>query len=180
MQNIQRLVNRLEEESVGPNNATAPTMMITVMDTFYNKTFAEQVQFFANHDIIVSPHGAQWTALPFLPACGCALELFPNSRYVIPEYFGSLAAAANLSHSYLVMLQVDEDNNINDNNNTAHCSSSSSSSSHKEEIADRVAARSVPLCPPVKKVVEAIQQLVEEWYKCVTAWSMEKGSKRVL
>ena len=34
---------------------------------FSNKTYLEQVSFFAMNDIIISPHGAQLTGIPFMP-----------------------------------------------------------------------------------------------------------------
>lgn len=71
---------------------------------FERATFLEQVEFLANTDILLSPHGAQLTGIPFLPACGRVLEIFP-ARYFYHTYFGSLADAAGVA-SYPLYLSA--------------------------------------------------------------------------
>lgn len=63
-------------------------------------SFVEQLEFFASHDIIIAPHGAAQTAVPFMPKCGAFLEIFPKHFYM-PHYFGSLAESANLKQYYM-------------------------------------------------------------------------------
>mmetsp|Transcript_62296 Transcript_62296/g.69729 ORF Transcript_62296/g.69729 Transcript_62296/m.69729 type:complete len:186 (+) Transcript_62296:170-727(+) len=67
-------------------------------------------------DIVVSPHGAQLTGLPFLAGggtttttnnnkhnnktCPKLLEIFPPG-YFLPDYFGSLAHESGIGYSYI-------------------------------------------------------------------------------
>jgi lipopolysaccharide biosynthesis glycosyltransferase len=53
-------------------------------------SFMDQVDFFNNHDIILSGHGAQLCSIPFLPDFGYMLE-FSHKDYYRPSYYGQLA-----------------------------------------------------------------------------------------
>lgn len=53
-------------------------------------SFMDQVDFFNNHDIILSGHGAQLCSIPFLPDFGYMLEL-SHKDYYRPSYYGQLA-----------------------------------------------------------------------------------------
>mmetsp|Transcript_49151 Transcript_49151/g.55693 ORF Transcript_49151/g.55693 Transcript_49151/m.55693 type:complete len:274 (-) Transcript_49151:134-955(-) len=105
---------------------------------FEGKPFEEQVQFFRNTDILISPHGAGLTGLVFMAggggggssghddsdddgnnSCKEVMELYPKN-YAIPYYFGSLAIQSGIRHSYVyyddgiiekVTLQDEEENN---------------------------------------------------------------------
>lgn len=49
---------------------------------FEGLSFPQQVSFFRSVDIMISPHGAQLTGLPFMNApCAHVVELFPKVRY---------------------------------------------------------------------------------------------------
>jgi len=113
--NSSNITNTTNDENVNVNVNRNVNRNVnnTVHVTFFeNKTFEEQVQFFRNTDILISPHGAQLTGLMFMSSsssstsssnsksCKQVMELFPKN-YAIPYYFGSLAIQSGISHSYV-------------------------------------------------------------------------------
>ena len=56
-----------------------------VLRYFENSTFQEQVDFYSQLDVAVSPHGAQLTGIMFMTPCSAVLELFPD-KYYMPLY----------------------------------------------------------------------------------------------
>lgn len=60
---------------------------------FENATLAEQAAWMRDHDVVISPHGAQLTNLVFLQPCAAILELSP-AHYFVPGYFLTLALNA--------------------------------------------------------------------------------------
>ena len=118
---------------------------------FENKTFVEQISFFRNVDVLVSPHGAQLTGLPFLSDCGAVLEIFPKGYY-FPYYFGSLALASSLQHGYV---------------------SITSGGSWRDEAAqgmkiwrNRKWFREQSVCPNVDVIVDSVVKLISQWEAC--------------
>jgi capsular polysaccharide biosynthesis protein len=67
---------------------------------FGHLTFIEQVKFMSEVDILMGPHGAQFTNSLYLPECGSLLEFFP-SEYYTPGWFGSLAALSGKHHFFI-------------------------------------------------------------------------------
>merc|ERR1712178_589922 len=59
------------------------------------KTFIQQLELMSNTDVLISPHGAQLSTIPFMPDCGCLLEIMPYS-YWFPGYFQALAKNSGL------------------------------------------------------------------------------------
>ena len=126
---------------------------------FEGRTFQEQIQFYANVDILVSPHGAQLTGLPFMAMpssssdespkqlCKSVLELFPKG-YAIPDFFGSLAVNSGLSYAYLYM----SDGDIH--------------SERANTFLDRIQARATNLCPSPLTIVNSMLPLHKEWESC--------------
>lgn len=119
---------------------------------FEGKSFAEQVEFFAQTDILLSPHGAQLTGLPFMPRCGGILEVFPDG-YLIPKFFGSLAEASELHHAFLYMgdnrYSVEEIQALD-----------------MQDAKARSRSRQANLCPSAVSVHEGLTQLMEQWQQC--------------
>jgi Glycosyltransferase 61 len=116
------------------------------------KSFAEQIGLFSRYDIVVSPHGAQLTSIPFMPDCGGVLEVFPDG-YLIPQFYGSLAHLSMHSHAYL------------------HLSHDTRSYTEiqEDEMQDREyrrAKRSAGLCPSTDSVVEGVHMLYDGWQQC--------------
>ena len=120
---------------------------------FEESQFLDQVHFFAAHDIVVSPHGAQLAGIPFMPACSGLLEVFP-ARYYLPDYFQGLAQSSGIYHATLYL-------------------SNHSDPLHETAVARQqkqvAAARGVPLCPPWNKIREGVEALVELHYACCMA-----------
>jgi hypothetical protein len=126
-----------------------PMSPITLKE-FESANFADQVDFFSSIDILISPHGAQLTGLPFMPDCGGLIELFPKG-YHIPNFFGSLAIASGLDYGYVYM------SGGNATNETKVMSATKSG---------RGKARTVNLCPSSSKIVDAVRVMTDDWYQC--------------
>ena len=65
-------------------------------------TLEEQIRFYNSIDILISPHGAQLTGVPFMAnkACTQLIEFFPE-RYYMPDFFGSLAIDSGIGYRYV-------------------------------------------------------------------------------
>jgi Glycosyltransferase 61 len=119
--------------------------------------FAEQFELFYHTDILISPHGAQLTGLPFMPpTCGTVLEVMPRGYY-LPHFFGSLARAANLKHGTVSLTESGD--------------SRQESIDGMRHMAARSHYRKQQLCPDTNGIVDAVLQLVDEWQQCVTTAS---------
>mmetsp|Transcript_14196 Transcript_14196/g.34471 ORF Transcript_14196/g.34471 Transcript_14196/m.34471 type:complete len:307 (-) Transcript_14196:1270-2190(-) len=115
---------------------------------FEGLSFFEQVSFFRSVDILISPHGAQLTGLPFMNApCAHVVELFPKG-YAIPEMFGTLAIESGKDYSYLYM------------------SSNSSDMEQAKHRRERKRARSRNLCPSPNVMFETMRKRADEWRLC--------------
>ncbi|CAJ1951902.1 unnamed protein product [Cylindrotheca closterium] len=115
---------------------------------FEGLSFLEQVSFFRSVDILISPHGAQLTGLPFMNApCAHIVELFPKG-YAIPEMFGTLAIESGKDYSYL------------------YISNNSSDMEQAKDRRQRKRARSRNLCPSLDVMVEAVRKLADDWRMC--------------
>jgi Glycosyltransferase 61 len=128
--------------------ATFPEIQPVLVATFENSDFIEQVKFFAEADIVISPHGAQLTGIAFMPECGSVLEFFPR-HYLVPDYFGSLAKAAGLNHSFFYL---DDDAAI-PHDVRFHRFNASKFKSDSQ-------------CPPMLEVIAAVTQMVQDWHQC--------------
>merc|ERR1711902_123823 len=138
--NLPEILNQLRSSSQdGALFTVAPVAYAS-----FSLSFTEQAAFFHSNDIVVTGHGAQLTAMPFMPKCGSVLELFPES-YCVDNYFGSLASASGLSHSYFYMSGVQNS-----------C----------EDAQFVKKAKMEDFCPPVDKLVAGILSLVDEWKEC--------------
>lgn len=116
---------------------------------FENATFFEQIAYFSQVDILLSPHGAQLTSLPFMPDCGGVIEFFPVA-YLLPQFFGSLAAASRLHHGFYYSGQ----------NGTREWAWALTNRTGRE------AARTYDMCVDVPEIVNGIQVLIDKWTKC--------------
>lgn len=142
--NAENLASDLQQKS----SSTGP---IPIVYFEKNRSLANQVTFFQNADIVISPHGAQLTGIPFLPTCGNVVEVFPKGYYM-PYYFGSLARASGIRYHAIYVSQSSEwekENLIG----------------MKNQIARRQ-TRQANLCPETRSVVETITEIVEFWKEC--------------
>ena len=120
---------------------------------FERSEFMDQVRFFASHDIIISPHGAQLTGIPFLPSCSGVLEVFP-AKYYVQDYFQRLAQSSNVSHATLYLSNSDDP--------------------VRETTVARESGlvgyyRNANLCPPLSKVLEGVTTLLDLHRQCCLA-----------
>lgn len=143
--NAPELVNRLVDDN-WDDDGDIPIV-------FFNSqtSFAQQVEFFHNTDIVISPHGAQLTGIVFLPNCGAVLEVFP-SGYYLPQFFGSLALASGLGHGYVSITK------------TGDWETEAIEGMHDKKSRQKV--RNKPLCPEIETMLSAIKQLIVEWQQC--------------
>ena len=118
--------------------------------TFEGASYEEQIDFYSSVDILVTPHGAQLSAVPFMPSCGCVLELLPK-YYHYEFFFGPLTTSANLTSSYLYLSDgnATEETMLSQNNYTF-----------------RKKTRSANLCPPINSIVKSVRTLIERWKSC--------------
>lgn len=73
-----------------------------VVDVIYfeNISFEEQISFFQNHNIIISPHGAQLVSIPFSPNDALIIECC-HEEYHPYYYFPGLSYSSNKNHIML-------------------------------------------------------------------------------
>lgn len=118
---------------------------------FDGESFLDQVRFMHSHDLLISPHGAQLTLLPFMTECSGVLEIFPRG-YFMPYFFGNLAVDSGLIHMWLYMSGADAEDEA-------------------DEIlpwgSSRGVARSVGMCPAPSRVLIAIRRLLKDHFGCV-------------
>jgi Glycosyltransferase 61 len=159
---------------------------------FENASFAEQVQFFAETDILVSPHGAQLTGIPFMrignntttassssscSSCRQVLEIFPPA-YILPDFFGTLTVQSGLHHSYLywdtVISSTVTDSSNNNNSTTSPPPTTApppplvlpGTVRVHRTIHERIHDRQAPIPIVIEDVVEAVQELVDDFHQC--------------
>jgi Glycosyltransferase 61 len=144
--NAPALVTRL-------HHADAATQAIPIVYFHSNTTFAQQVDFFAQVDILISPHGAQLTGIAFMPPCGAVLEILP-AGYYLPHYFGSLAWASHLEHAFVSLTR------------TGNVELESMQGMRDQETRQKV--RNKALCPDLDPIAETVNQLIVQWQqRCV-------------
>ncbi|CAB9531013.1 unknown protein [Seminavis robusta] len=124
--------------------------LVHYRSSFDGLNFWGQVDFMSKVDILIGPHGAQFTGLPFLPACGGLMELFPMGYYT-PKYFGTLAMATGHYHMSLYT------GNTNMTEEVAH---------YMATYEGRSKARGFHITANAGLVLEGVLQLVERWQTC--------------
>jgi len=67
---------------------------------FENISFEQQISFFENHNIIISPHGAQLVSIPFAPKEALIIECC-HEEYHPYYYFPGLSYSSNKNHVML-------------------------------------------------------------------------------
>jgi hypothetical protein len=150
------ILNRIDRRSLENVNVLAcelgqafPMSSVTIKE-FETASFMDQVDFYSSIDILISPHGAQLTGLPFMPTCGGLVELTPKG-YHIPSFFGSLAIGSGLEYGYVYMSRGDG------TNETIVASAT---------IEGRREVRKANLCPPSENIVDAVRVLIDDWHQC--------------
>ena len=123
-----------------------------------NTSFRDQIDFYYSHDIVISPHGAQLTGLPFLPNCGAVLEIFP-AGYYLPHFFGSLAAAAQIQHGFLLATKSGDW--------VAEVQAGMYNSTTRNRVRNNTKKR--PFCIAPTAIRSAVDQLVQQRNECCSA-----------
>jgi hypothetical protein len=136
---------KLHHATIQYGNVTIPIRHVVFDNT---TTFTDQVSFFHDHDIIVGPHGAQLTSLPFMRPCGAVIELF--HQYYLPHFFGSLATSSRLHHGYIAR-SYESDQNVVE---------------AMRDAPSRNAIRNCPVRPPPLLVNDAIRTMIDQWRHC--------------
>ena len=148
---VGRSIQNVDEVVEALNNLSC-NKSISV-EYFEGSSFADQVEFFRGIDILLSPHGAQNTGIPFMSnkKCSHLVELFPKN-YLLPTFYGSLARNAGIGYSYLYYVSATKDE-----------------SRTKEEgltLVDRVQARAASFCLAPGAIRDAVASVVEDWRAC--------------
>jgi Glycosyltransferase 61 len=130
-----------------------PEFRLEYRDSFDGLSFLEQVEYMANIDIVMGPHGAQLTNAAFLPQCGGLLEFFPQG-YWAPHYFGTMARSTGHYHFgiYAGPRSTMDQDVIYAMTNTL-------------QTQDEARARNITV-ENVQEVVDATLALVEQWQTC--------------
>ena len=178
--NVNDILHKLQEELSSSSTRLTRAKLLSEPEYFErDRSFQQQVMFFNNIDILISPHGAQLTGVPFLgrrrsfvngddgqslhdEAFNCQnhhkpqlLEIFPPN-YFIPTFFGSLAVNSDIgySHLYLDMTAAkDEHGSVATSENQTKAST----------IFERSDARAQNLCIDPNIIIPAVTGMVEEW-----------------
>jgi Glycosyltransferase 61 len=147
----------------GRHLLNAKELVASIEATYINQTaaivyfedisFLDQIELLMKSDIIISPHGAQLTGIPFMPQCSSVLEFFPRN-YLVADYFGSLAAAAGIDHSffYLSVNRIPKGQQYH-------------------YIVDAT-YRNHTQCPQMVQVMAAVTNLVRNWNSCCSTIAM--------
>lgn len=119
------------------------------IEYFEQASFHDQVQFFSNHTIIISGHGAQLTGIAFSRPCTHLIEIFPNG-YAIPEFFGSLATSSKVLYSYMYLSDQSIDQQEKD-----------------MSLGVRMGARAKNLCPSTSAIISHVKERMKEQQSCL-------------
>eukprot|EP00536_Pseudo-nitzschia_multiseries_P014616 jgi/Psemu1/311176/fgenesh1_kg.738_\ len=129
---------------------------------FEEETFEEQVRFFHSVDLLISPHGAQLTGLPFLANKPCThlIELFPH-KYLMPDFYGSLARDSGVEYSYIYV----------SNSSVEELTKNEAASEIEGRLVspnlfERIGARSQNFCLDPKLIVDAARHSIRKWCEC--------------
>ncbi|CAB9528744.1 unknown protein [Seminavis robusta] len=70
---------------------------IRYQPSFHGMSLIEQIKFMSEADIVMGPHGTQFTSSLFMPWCGSLLKFFPR-QYYAPNWYGSMVALSGKHH----------------------------------------------------------------------------------
>jgi hypothetical protein len=137
------LLKRILEEELG--------VVVHYVSSLDQASFMEQVALMETTDFLLSPHGAQWTSIPFLPSCAHVFEFFPVG-YFVPKFYGTLAASAGHSYSHVY---------------TGH---DFEKESQLQNLTTRQNARARDLCVTEQaireRILPALEDAMTDWQRC--------------
>ena len=146
--NAQQILNHLNATSIHGHYTVSESPIY-----FEKADFQEQIEFFASHDIILTPHGAQITGVAFMSMCGQLMEIFPHG-YLDPKFFGTLTRASGVQHYYSYLSP--------DQNETYLPERVWLRSKYARDK-----ARRADLCADRTMMLDAVLQMVGEWKECL-------------
>jgi Glycosyltransferase 61 len=148
---------RNAKELAASIEATYPDQSVAIV-YFEEMSFLDQIEILMKSDIVISPHGAQLVGLPFMPPCSSVLEFFPRN-YLVADYFGSLAAAAGIDHSFFYL----------GNNKIPKI--------QQYHYMVDATYRNNTQCPQMDKVMAAVTNLISNWNSCCSTISLNVENK---
>jgi capsular polysaccharide biosynthesis protein len=129
---------------------------------FEDLTVLQQIQYMMEHDIIVSPHGAQLVNLIYMPTyegCSNIMEIFPEN-YLFGIFFGSLARAGGIRHSSM------------------YVSANPPPITDQFQYVSDLDQREVEFCLPLELVIDAVDNMVTNWSKCCSEYHSNNSNKK--
>ena len=135
---------------------------VQVVPSMDGLDYVQQLQVMQNTDILISPHGAQWTSIPFLPTCAHALEIFAPS-YFTPRFYGSLAAVSG--HTYWAVYTGEVTTTM-----TEKTTETPRTTTKMSTLEERQESRTHDMCLSQTviqdQMVPLVQKSVQEWQTC--------------
>ncbi len=155
IENVESLVQRINSDFGAGNDADVSSSV--VLTHFEGQSFQQQVQFFHDIDLLISPHGAQLIGIPFMANKPCAgmIELFPHN-YLVPDYFGTLAVGSGIEYSYIYVSDRPATPGQNEAGRIAPGTSR-----------NRGAARQQSICIDPDILIGALRDAIRYWCECI-------------
>ena len=134
----------------------------------------DQISYMNTIDILIGPHGAQFTSIPFLSECSGILELFPIGYY-IPTFFGSLSRSTGHYHISYYTGSTTNNNNITSINNRVHARNEEIRVGHQTLQTRKVSRRKTIIADP-NIIIHSVKKLISYWQSCQCMTDVEKDS----
>lgn len=162
--NPEEIIGNITSELFNRSDTTLSSSSPVSLTYFEGLTFEQQVHFFHNVDLLISPHGAQLTGIPFLASKPCSrlIELFPHN-YLLPDYFGTLARDSGVEYSYIYVSESPADVI-----EQAQIQSELKGRIVPQTAYERSAARKQNLCISPTKIVDTLRDAIGDWCKCTS------------
>jgi len=119
---------------------------------FESASFMEQVKQMSLRDILISPHGTQLWAIPFMPTCSGILEILPYGWW--GGHYGPLAVDAGLRHMVIILSA----------SHGVGAATAEDMEDDEEAKTHRWHAREVHMCPDPSVVAVGVRRLA--WERC--------------
>jgi Glycosyltransferase 61 len=166
------------------NNQNHNQKTVTIQYIDDGTSFLQQIQYFSNVDILVSPHGAQLTGIFFMPPkCSHVIEII-LSTWIESNFFGSLASSINIKYNYLLVLPPQSSSssssssstNSNSNNNHNNNNNNQQQMMYYNTTIYNWETTTIPnnqlryhnICVPISNIVHVVLHAIYEWYACIS------------
>ncbi|OEU11864.1 hypothetical protein FRACYDRAFT_244984 [Fragilariopsis cylindrus CCMP1102] len=169
------IVTALEEEFYNTSANANNKANVQYLSNFDGLSFVDQISYMNTIDILIGPHGAQLTSIPFLPECSGILELFPIGYY-IPTFFGSLSRSTG--HYHISYYTGSTTNNNSTNNNRVRrvrIRNEEIRLGHQTLQTRKVSRRKTIIADP-DIIIHGVKKLISYWQSCQCMTYVEKDS----